>query len=220
MATWMVHCRIADRFIDDFDGRIEPAEFVIGSVAPDCGYGVKDSAGQFDPPPYVTHWSKSGNKTDCRYKDFGKKYLRGRRNNDGYSFYLGYYVHLMTDIMWSSEMYIRSRTKYAEEFERDRNFLKVIKHDWNDLDLKYHRDNPDMTSYKILDTVEKVRDYLPYYEHGQLTAQIRQIADYYHSGEGDNLDREYKYITEERVSEFVEAAVDIIKNDLEKKELV
>ena len=221
MATWMVHCRIADSFLEIFKGKIAPDEFVIGSVAPDCGYGDKDSLGQFDPPPKVTHWSPSGDKHDCRYKDFYKKYLKNREKDEDYSFYLGYYVHLLTDIMWSSEMYMRSCNKYAKELQEDDNFVKVIKNDWNDLDMKYHRDNPDMNSYRILDSVKSVKNYLPYYEDGQLTAQIKWIARYYRNGvKTDTLDREYKYMSEKRIDDFVDAATEIIEGHLRQKALV
>lgn len=221
MATWMVHCRIADKFLDNFEGAVNPSEFVIGSVAPDCGYGKKDSEGEFTPPPRITHWSPSGNKTDCRYKDFREKYLIPNCGKNSYSFYLGYYVHLLTDIMWSSQIYLRSRSKYSEEFEKDDNFLSVIKNDWNDLDFKYHRDNPNMKSYKILDRVEKVCDYLPYYENGQLTAQVKSIADYYRRGTANaELDREYKYLTENEVNSFVEAASELISKDVTNKKLI
>ena len=37
MATWMVHFRIADYFLDKLKG-IDSTDFAIGSVAPDFGY--------------------------------------------------------------------------------------------------------------------------------------------------------------------------------------
>ena len=221
MATWMVHCRIADRFLEIFKDSLEPTEFVIGSLAPDCGWGDKDSLGQFDPPPRVTHWSPSGNKNDCRYKDFRKAYLTDRARDDDYSFYLGYYVHLLTDIMWSSEMFMRSCDRYDKELKKDGNFVKVIKNDWNDLDMKYHRDNPDMKSYRILDKVKSVKNYLPYYEDGQLTKQLRWIARYYRNGaDSRNLDREYKYASEKRIDDFVNTAAEIIEGHLRQKALI
>ena len=50
MATWGVHLRVARCFIDNLIAKKYHREFVIGSVAPDCGYGVKDSFGEFTPP--------------------------------------------------------------------------------------------------------------------------------------------------------------------------
>ena len=88
MATWGVHLRVARLFLEEIDKK-HHREFVIGSVAPDCGYGVKDSFGEFTPPPTITHWSPSGMKRDCRYKDFFNTNLTGERNDD-YWFYLGY----------------------------------------------------------------------------------------------------------------------------------
>ena len=80
MATWGVHLRVARCFIDNLIAKKYHREFVIGSVAPDCGYGVKDSFGEFTPPPKITHWSPSGMKRDCRYNDFQKEYLNDKSN--------------------------------------------------------------------------------------------------------------------------------------------
>ena len=82
MATWGVHLRVARCFIDNLIAKKYHREFVIGSVAPDCGYGVKDSFGEFTPPPKITHWSPSGMKRDCRYNDFQKEYLNDKSNAD------------------------------------------------------------------------------------------------------------------------------------------
>ena len=70
MATWGVHLRVARCFIDNLIAKKYHREFVIGSVAPDCGYGVKDSFGEFTPPPKITHWSPSGMKRVlCAFAD-------------------------------------------------------------------------------------------------------------------------------------------------------
>lgn len=217
MATWGVHLRVARLFLKQIDKK-HHREFVIGSVAPDCGYGEKDSFGEFTPPPTVTHWSPSGMKRDCRYKDFFDTFLTGERNDD-YWFYLGYYVHLMTDIMWSVTMYLPTRVRYAKEYSENPEFLKVIKGDWNDIDVAYLRGLPDSTCFDIIRNAGEVKDYLTYYEHGQLTNQIKFIADYY-----DNYreigDREYKYTTPEEIKNFVDCAYYLLDLQLKQQELI
>lgn len=218
MATWMVHCRISDYFINKLKN-IDKTEFALGNFAPDCGYGVKDSLGEFDPPPKVTHWSPSGRKRDCRYKDFYNAYLKDKEKGVGHSFYLGYYVHLLTDILWSSEMCVfkKSRNDFKEELD----FIRNAKREWNSLDLKYFKENKNLLSYELIDKEKEVKDYLPYYEKGQLTVQIRYIVDYYKNSEVCNDEKpEYKYLTKNQVDDFIECAVGIIENELKKKGLV
>lgn len=203
MATWGVHLRIAGSFFD----LIPPEhrrEFTLGSVAPDCGYGKKDSFGEFEPPPKVTHWSPTGMKKDCRYKDFYATYLHDKKNDD-YWFYLGYYIHLLTDIMWSVTMYLPTRIKFKEEYEKNPHFLSVIKKDWNDIDAAHLQRITSHPIYDIIERAGEVKDYLPYYEKGQLTNQVKFIADYYKNYPKVE-DREYIYTTEAEIENFIDCS--------------
>lgn len=217
MATWGVHLRVARMFFDKIDEK-HHREFVIGSVAPDCGYGEKDSFGNFTPPPTVTHWSPSGMKADCQYKDFYKEYLTGERNDD-YWFYLGYYVHLLTDIMWSVTMYMPTRIKYEKEYAENPEFLKIIKRDWNDIDVGYLRKLQCHPAFDIIANAGEIKDYLTYYEKGQLTKQVKFIGDYYENYTGET-DREFKYTTADEINNFVECVYKLLKMILEKEELI
>lgn len=217
MATWVVHLRIADYFLDKLD--VSPQEFVVGSIAPDCGYGKKDSVGEFTPPPAVTHWSPSGMKCDCRYKDFYNEYLK--KKDKDYSFYLGYYIHLLTDIMWSCKIFAPTKLIYKEQYAKDPDFIHIIKKDWNDLDFKYLYLHPDLRTYKILKEIIKVKDYLPYYEPGQLTVQSRFIVDYYEKGNScHNFNRSFEYLKPGEIDNFIKFACDVISINLKKQNLM
>ncbi len=217
MATWGVHLRVARKFMKKID-KTHWREFIIGSVAPDCGYGAKDSFGEFVPPPRVTHWSPSGMKRDCRYKDFFNTYMTGEKNDD-YWFYLGYYIHLMTDIMWSVTMYMPTRVRYAREYEENKEFLKVIKQDWNDIDVMYLRKLEEHPSYDIIRGAGEIKDYLPYYEKGQLTKQVKFIADYYELYP-DVPDREYIYTKPSELQNFVDCAFELLVKIVDKEGLI
>ena len=201
---------------------VSPEEFVIGNIAPDCGYGKKDSVGEFVPPPRITHWSPSGKKRDCRYKDFLDTYLKeADRNAPDYSFYLGYYVHLLTDIIWSCMIFKPTLKAYESEFNADRDFIHTVKRDWNDLDFKYLSLHPDLAPYHILDGVHEVKDYLPYYDKGQLTVQSRFVVDFYKNGFGaHNFNREFTYLTPAVIDNFILCATELIEKDLRNKNLV
>ena len=221
MATWVVHLRIADYFLKQYKN-LSTYEFVVGNLAHDCGYGEKDSFGEFTPPPAVTHWTLTGSKKDCRYKDFYKKYLKNRKHDTAYSFYLGYYVHLLTDIIWSSTICIPTYDKYAEEYKKNPEFLRVIKCDWNDLDYKYLNEHPKFKPYRIIsDKRKEIPDFMPYYEHNQITNQIGFIADFYKTNtEKRNIYRKYEYLTEKQLNNFISLAPEIIKMNLESKNLL
>ena len=221
MATWIVHLRVCDKYIKRGLIPDEYKEvFVLGSVAPDCGYGAKDSYGDFVPPPEVTHWAPGGIKLYCEYWKFLDAYLKDRERNSDYYFYLGYYIHLITDIMWSTMIYLPTKIKYKTEYEKDPDFLKTIKVDWYDLDFKFLRDNPDFEPYRLLCAAGEVKDYLPYYQPGQLTLQTRYIADYYNNNNGRALDREYPYMSGEAMDSFIVCAAELAYFDLERKGLL
>ena len=216
MATWMVHCRIADYFLNKLD-IVYNTEFAIGNFAPDCGYGRKDSFGEFEPPPEITHFSPSGTKRDCRYKDFYNKYLNEKKKTNNYYFYLGYYIHLLTDILWSAQMCVFNKIKCGYEDENE--FIKCVKPEWNNLDIKYFKEHADILSYNLIESAKIIPDYLPYYEKGQLKKQIQFIVNYY-KNEPYIIKEGFKYITEKSIDEFINDAVGIIEKELKKKELV
>lgn len=210
MATWIIHLRIADSLIK---AKVVPhnfrREFIYGSLAPDCGYGTKDSTSTFNPPPQITHFTPSGCKVFCEYDRFSSEYINPQTKNSDYWFYLGYYVHLITDVLWSASVYMPTRFKYAEEYKKNREFIKTIKKDWYNLDFEFLFRNPNFEPYRILCEPNDIKDYLPFYETGQLRTQLCCIAQYYKNTEYDPNFR-YAYLTESEAERFIHTAVDLI----------
>lgn len=204
MATWMVHLRVADRFLDRVE-KERREEFLVGSVAPDCGYGSKDSFSGFIPPTSTTHWTPTGRKNDIDIDRFFDTYLKNADCWGDAAFYLGYLIHLLTDIKWGMGMYLPTKIKYREQYKQNPEFLLEIKKDWNDLDYRFIAENPDFRGFKKFCRIGEISDYLPYYEHGQLKTQCDEIIKYYKEyKDGRDLWRDYKYLTPERQNRFVE----------------
>ena len=61
--------------------------------------------------------------------------------------------------------------------------------------------------------MDKVKDYLPYYESGQLTKQLKYIADYYINYEYKH-NYTYKFLTKNEVNEFIKTTVELIKEKI------
>ena len=201
MATWIVHLRIADKFLDRMSERAGD-DFLIGSVAPDCGWGEKDSFSGFRPPAEITHWTKSGKKNEINAVEFSKEYINKDEMWDKGAFYTGYLVHLLTDIYWGQNVCTPTRLKYKAEYENNPEYLLEIKKDWNGLDFVYLKDNPGFRAYKRFCDVDDIGDFLPYFEKGQLKVQCAYIKNYYKN----TIEYEMPgvYLTKERQSELVE----------------
>ncbi len=216
MASWLVHLRIADAFLNRILN-ISPKEFVIGNIGPDCSQ--KNSVGKFVPPSEVTHWTPSGRKTDIEYDRFFEERIPNPKNVDyTTSFYLGYYIHLLTDVLWTKMVFRPTKYKFSTEYYKDAfAFLPMVRNDWFGLDHCFFRDNPDFEAIKILGEIESFPNiYFDYYAPDSFDKQIAHVYDFYTKYDGEYKDS-YKYLSKEEMDDFVIQAVEIIQDELIRK---
>ena len=212
MASWVVHLRIADLLVDNLN--VDMAHFFAGSIAPDCG--LPDGKGGYEPNMYITHLAHGTSKGTCDYMQFWDKYVKGETDKLKYSFYLGYFVHLLTDVIWVKWINDPTKEKYKDLYSADRdNYYKTVKRDWYDLDARYLERNPDFRGYKeFCKLTDFENTFLPYYKKDNFIIQFANIRSFY-NGEFDT-DREFTYLKPYEVDEFVIRAVehirDVIKN--------
>jgi hypothetical protein len=217
MASWMVHFRIADKLLDCMN--VNDKQFIVGNIGPDCGEPNEDWT-MFYPSNNISHWKETVSKRDINSEGFYHTYLKNNIDDSKVSFYLGYYVHLMTDILWSIKVYSPLKQKFKESFEADENFIWIVKKDWYDLDHKYLKNNNEFRSFRIFDKITEFPNvYLNYFSDTAIEKRIKYISDFYNS-DHDNLEREYLYLTEEQMNIFIEEATEEIKKDLSVKELL
>ena len=216
MATWTVHLRIAQKFIDSFPF-LDKKEFIAGSLAPDCGYKISERT--FNPPPKVTHFSKTGMKNDCDYKEFANRYLLRAKNNKEHSFYLGYYIHLLTDILWSFIIYVPTYDMYGTDPNKNPEFIKKLRSDWSLMDAKYYCENSDFAALNILLSITQVDDYIDFYESGQIMFQLKEIISYYERHKQNPPRKSPKFISKQKVDDFINSAFETISLDLKNKKL-
>lgn len=211
MASWMVHLRIADKLLDKLPG-LSPVEFIVGNIAPDSGVPNADWS-VFTPSTVVSHFKTDGKNADPAA--FAGKYFTPARqaayNERQYAFYLGYLVHLITDTLWVRDIYRPSCEKFAELRAVDpEKFIWTIKEDWYDLDYKYLRDHPGFRAFRVyLGAVGFVNEFMEEFSPDAFDNRRAYITDFYLQGK-DNLDREYPYLTEKEMDDFVEKSVEEI----------
>jgi hypothetical protein len=209
MASWMVHLRIADRLLDHWPD-IDATAFVVGNIAPDSGVPNEDWS-RFDPPKTVSHFK--GDPTHAPVDAFCAKHFNdaviqtyGKRE---YSFFLGYYVHLLTDEAWIGQIYRPLLRNHPEEAAADKDGLnRAAKEDWYDLDFLYLEQHPTFRAFSIYENAADFENtFMDIFRRDAFEDRRRYICDFYRSEEHGDLHRAYRYLTPEQAEAFVERTV-------------
>jgi len=211
MATWIAHLRIANNLIQKLNIQ-NHVDFIVGNIGPDCGV-PNENWSKFDPPGEISHWrSKINNQID--YEDFYRIFCT---NNDS-EFYLGYFIHLLTDDIWGNIIHNPKKDKYKNEFDKDQKFIWIMKKDWYDLDKRFLNNN-ELYSYEVFRNLKVFENkYFDFYPKNAFTRQIKYITDFYEARD-KKIDRDFPYLNEEEMNYFVKKATEIIINELSKKRL-
>ena len=205
MASWMVHLRIADKLLDKRTD-LSPVEFIVGNIAPDSGVPNEDWSA-FTPSTKISHFKSTGKKADPQA--FVQKYFtqaqREHYDDRQFSFYLGYLVHLMTDVLWSQKIAVPTLERFAKTDAPDRQeFIWKIKEDWYDLDYKFLRDRPGFRAFRVyLGAVGFVNEFMEEFSSDAFDNRREYITSFYLQ-ENHHLDREYPYLTQAQMDAFVE----------------
>jgi hypothetical protein len=182
MASWIVHLRIAEKLLAEIPG-LDPAQFVIGNVAPDSG--VPDENWEnFDPPASVSHFHPEQPLEKIASEDlrFLRQYLDGIRLKGDpakFSFLLGYFFHLVTDNLWWLEIGQPTQRNYQAEFDADPRFIWEVKRDWYGLDFAHVRANLEGIFWQVFLPAEYTTHYLDFYPPEAIPRQLDYIKTYY-----------------------------------------
>lgn len=208
MASWMVHLRIADALLSHLD-RIDETAFVVGNIAPDSGVPNADWS-QFHPPKSVTHYKKqTGNGSFIDTDSFCGRYfndnvIRGYSTEE-YSFFLGYYVHLLTDIRWIESTLASLKKDFPLEYAEDKDrLIRAAKEDWYDLDFLYLEEHPDFRAFAVYENAVGFDNaFMDMFGRDAFDNRREYICGFYRSEEHGDLHRQYRYLTRERADAFV-----------------
>jgi hypothetical protein len=153
MATWLTHLRVAERVAD----RINISDrslFFAGSIAPDSDMSSDSS-----------HWCTDGDKTTCDAQGFYIEYLSGSFYAEDKDFYWGYYIHLLTDILWHIQKI--DPIKYESK-----DTIRATKQRWRTVDIGFLSGN---RNFKPLTEMKHAMEYTGKYD--------KQWFDYYTEGQ-------------------------------------
>src|SRR5215467_11604035 len=212
----MSHLRIADHLLAELP-ELNEAAFTFGNLAPDSGV-PNETWTEFDPPKEVTHFLKKGEgEESIRDMEFYRTYLEGaqaRTDMARYSFFLGYFCHLVTDNLWTLRVW-RPSKQYFVSVVSAKGILGAswdFKADWYDLDHRYARDNPECLFWRVFVQAPLPPAYLPFLPETAIHHQFQHIRKFYGEPVAHSLDRMYPFLNENTMSKFVDdTAASILK---------
>lgn len=210
MTTWISHLRIAGNLLARIPA-LDAAQFALGSVAPDSG--IPDEKWEhFDPPKQVTHFLQDGGHSENDIHDltFYRLYLAGlnpQADNERFSFRLGYFMHLLTDMLWARKVWRPTKNRFARELQEDKaRMIEEIKGDWYGLDFVYLREHPEFILWKIFLNAQPDSFDLDFLPRRAVDQQLAHIKHYYQNQPEEHPDaftRPYLYLSKLEMDEFV-----------------
>ncbi len=201
MATWIAHLRIAENILKNMDD-LDSIALILGNVGPDSGVPNEDWS-SFNPPKKITHWINEENNIDA--ERFFDRYLKNNlMEYSKYSYVLGYYIHLLTDIEWSKFFNEKKKNAlYNKKLKEDASFIWTIKKDWYGLDFLYLEKNSNFIFHTIFKNIDEVPDYIDYFPKGALMKQVKYITEYY-LGDNEETKENFIYLNEEEMDKFID----------------
>ena len=171
---------------------------------------------EFDPPKEVTHFLRKGDGEDAIHDlVFYEQYVAGIKPEEDiklYSFRLGYFFHLICDIMWARRIVVTTKQEFRELFEtKPREAVGIIKDDWYGLDQLYVRDHPEHLFWRVILPSPDPPSHLPFVKNEALHHQYAHIRKYYSQPEDHwFLSLPYHYLNEKTMTRIVNDSVEAI----------
>ena len=214
MGTWISHLRIAEKLLDHFP-ELDEVTFTFGNLSPDSGIPNADWT-QFDPPKEVTHFLRRGEGEHAIHDlEFYKQYLADMDPKDdlkSYSFRLGYFFHLICDILWAKRIFKATKQEFKPLFDEDpRKAVETVKDDWYGLDQLYIRDHPDSNFWQVIMANPNPPSYLPFVKNEALHQQYDHIRRFYSKPETQwFLALPYQYLNEATMNRMVNDSIEAV----------
>jgi hypothetical protein len=214
VGTWVSHLRIAESLLQHFPN-LDEVTFAFGNLSPDSGIPNSDWT-EFDPPKEVTHFLQKGEGEDAIHDlVYYEQYLSNIKSEDDikrYSFRLGYFFHLICDMMWAKRIGAATKRQFKDLFETDlKKAVSLVKDDWYGLDQLYVRDHPEHIFWRVIMTNSYPPSYLPFVKVEALHHQYDHIRKFYSEQEDKwFLSIPYHYLNEATMSRIVDDSIEAI----------
>jgi len=164
----------------------------------------------------VTHFLRKGEGEHAIHDlVYYQQYLANVNPGDDiklYSFRLGYFIHLICDIMWAKRIVPTTKQEFKHLFdEKPKEAIGIIKDDWYGLDQLYVRGHPESNFWNVIMPNSDPPSYLPFVKDKALHQQYAHIRKYY-SAPPDEwfLSLPYRYLNEETMTRMVNDSIQAV----------
>ena len=179
MATWVMHLRVSQIILEMLgpDFQVDETAYYVGSVAPDSGKMIGNFT--YVPSKDVSHWKREDVSYEQRFEDnaaFFYKYIENETDLKRKSFYLGYYVHILTDTIYVRDIIHPYMRKMGDDFWREN--IEGIRAGWYEIDFRFMAANPSFYPLSLLKQVEDFPNtYLDYFDETDLTERVLNCVE-------------------------------------------
>jgi hypothetical protein len=214
MGTWISHLRIAEKLLPHFP-HLDEVTFTFGNLSPDSGIPNADWTA-FDPPKEITHFLRKGEGEDAIHDlEYYEQYLANIQPADDlklYSFRLGYFFHLICDILWAKRIGTATKRDFKELFDQNpKEAVGMVKDDWYGLDQLYVRAHPESNFWRVIMANPNPPSYLPFVKNEALHQHYDHIRRYYSEQEDLwFLSIPYQYLNENTMGRIIADSIEAI----------
>ena len=214
MGTWISHLRVTEKLLDHFP-QLDEVTFTFGNLSPDSGIPNADWT-QFDPPKEVTHFLRKGEGEDAIHDlEFYEQFLANVKPEEDiklYSFRLGYFFHLICDILWAKRIGATTKLEFKSLFDQDfKQAVELVKGDWYGLDQLYVREQRNSLFWRVMVPSANPPSYLPFVKDKALHQQYDYIRKFYSQPPDEwFLSIPYLYMNEKTMSRMVDDSIEAI----------
>ena len=214
MGTWISHLRIAEKLLNHFP-HLDEVTFTFGNLSPDSGIPNADWT-VFDPPKEITHFLRKGEGEDAIHDlEYYGQYLANIKPEDDrklYSFRLGYFFHLVCDIVWARKIGTATKRDFKELFDnKPKEAVGIIKDDWYGLDQLYVREHSESNFWRVIMGNPNPPSHLPFIRDEALHHQYEHIRKYYSEQEDQwFLSIPYQYMNESTMRRIVADSIEAV----------
>jgi hypothetical protein len=218
MANWLTHLRIAEEVMKKLNLSVDIEKYLVGSIATDSGVVIYDENGKwrYNPPRDISHWTDIISDWDraIHYGRFYDTYVKNEIDFDKKSFYLGYYIHLITDAIWIELVARPVFEKLETHGEQAEKAKKQFRADLFDVDLIFLMNNPDFRPLELLKTIKNFENiYLDYFPQGAIQIKIEEVIKTYQDFTVDR-NRIFPYCSYEQYEEMITLTTRLIVMNL------
>jgi zinc dependent phospholipase C len=214
VGTWIAHLRIAENLLHHFPD-LDEVTFAFGNLSPDSGIPNADWT-EFNPPKEVTHFLQKGEGEDAIHDlVFYEQYLSNiqpEKDIRRYSFRLGYFFHLICDILWAKRIWQATKVIHKSALEQNRSeAVENIKRDWYGLDQLHVRAHRNSLFWRVIVPSQNPPSYLPFIKNEALHHQYDYIRRYYSQPESDWFSTlPFRYLNGKTMSRMIDDSVEAV----------